>query len=284
MCGRYTTVTRIKAIEKRFNVKTEKPDLYVPNTNISHGNFAPVITNDRPEELQFFQFGFTPHWAKKPAYMINARAEGDFNKEDNPSYTGSMGIINKPMFRQSIRSKRCLVIADCFIEGPKKERLNKPYVLYLKDGMRPFAFAGIWDEWVNKETGEVLNSYAIITTVSNDLTQKIGHHRSPVIIPKEYEKEWISNDTGLSEVTQLLKPYPATFMNAYPIPPTIKSPLAEGPELLKPIGERIYKEYDYEIYQEIKLEGMGSTSARIRKNEDTLPPIVGPEGIQGELF
>ncbi|MGL1886919.1 MAG: SOS response-associated peptidase [Reichenbachiella sp.] len=283
MCGRYTTVTRINAIEKRFNVKAEKPELYIPNTNVSHGNFAPVITNEKPNELQFFQFGFTPHWADKPSFMVNARSEGEFNKADDPNYTGSMGIINKPMFRQSIRSKRCLVPADCFIEGPKKEKLNKPYVVYLKEGMRPFAFAGIWDEWINKETGEVLHSYAIITTVSNDVTQALGHHRSPVIIPQEYEKEWVSSDTELNEVTRLLQPYPSHLMNAYPIASTIKSPKAEGAELLKPIGERIYKEYDYEIYQEIKLEGMGSTSARVRKNQE-IPPDNEWKGIQGELF
>ena len=114
------------------------------------------------------------------------------------------------------------------------------------------------------------------------MTRKIGHHRSPVILPQEYEKEWIANDTGLDSVTQLLKPYPATLMNAYPISPAIKSPSAEGPELLKPTGERVYKEYDYEIYQEIKLEGMGSTTARARKNQAHLPG--GQEGIQGELF
>ena len=77
----------------------------------------------------------------------------------------------------------------------------------------------------------------------------------------------------------MLRPYPANRMNAYPISAAIKKPEAEGPELLKPTGERLYKEYDYEIYQEIKLEGMGSTSARVRKNQED-----DWKGTQGELF
>jgi putative SOS response-associated peptidase YedK len=274
MCGRYVTISKVKTLEKRFNVLAPKPFNYTPNTNISHGNFAPVITNENPEKLQLFQFGFTPSWAKKQTYIINARAEGDHNKSDDPNYAGAMGIIQKPMFRKAIRSQRCLVPADAFIEGPKIEKLNKPYLVYKRDGDRPFAFAGIWDEWTNTETGEVIPSFAIITTVSNSITQKIKHHRSPVILPKEWEREWIDSSISLSKVTEMLRPYPGEELNAYPISPEIKTPKQNGVHILQPIGERLVKEYDYNIYEEIKLEGMGMTSARQRKNE----------GEQGSLF
>lgn len=43
---------------------------------------------------------------------------------------GRMGISDKPSFRKPMRSKLCLVIADAFIEGSTKEKLNKPYVIY----------------------------------------------------------------------------------------------------------------------------------------------------------
>jgi putative SOS response-associated peptidase YedK len=66
------------------------------------------------------------------------------------------------MFRHAIRKQRCLVPADAFIEGPKKERLNKPYVVYANNIDRPFAFAGIWDRWVNKDTGEEVDSLPLL--------------------------------------------------------------------------------------------------------------------------
>ena len=275
MCGRYVTVTKLKAIEKRFNARAKQPELYQPNTNISHGEHAPVVTGERPNEIQFFQFGFTPSWAKKQFYMINARSEGDHNKEDDPKYSGEKGIVKKPMFRKAIRSQRCLVITDCFIEGPKKERLSKPYAVYLKDGQRPFALAGIWDTWIDPATGEIINSFAVITTTANELLQQIGHHRSPVILDPDEESAWIDPSLSLAEATSLLDPYPAKKMNAYPISPAIKNPRANGVDLLEPIGERIYPEYDYEIYSEIKLFGMGESRARERKKN---------EGEQGELF
>ncbi len=273
MCGRYVTISKLKAVEKRFNVTTPQPDLYAPNTNVSLGDFAPVITNKNPDQVHFFQFGFSPTWAKKQMYLFNARAEGDHNKTNDVRYTGAKGIINKPVFRQAIRSQRCLVVADAFFEGPQKEKLSKPYVVYMRKGVRPFAFAGLWDVWQNPETGDEINTFAIVTTVSNSVTQKIGHHRSPVILHPEDELAWLSNDLPLQDVTQLLQPFPGSEMNAYPVSPALKSPKANGTGLLKPVGERIFKEYDYEIYSELKLEGMGMTTARKRNLDDNNPTL-----------
>ena len=268
MCGRYVTVSKLSTIEKRFNVKATQPEQYHTNTNVSHGNLAPVITDQQPSALQFFQFGFTPSWAKKQFYMINARGEGDFNKENHPNYSGQKGIVNKPMFRKAIRSQRCLVVADAFIEGPKNEKLSKPYAVYLRDKKRPFSLAGIWDEWINQVTGEIVKSFAIITTVTNGVMDKIGHHRSPVVLHAEDEQRWINPQLPLNEVTSLLKPFPTEEMNAYPISNAIKNPRANGLELLDPIGERVFPEYEYKIDQDLKLYGMGESPARARKNEE----------------
>ena len=264
MCGRYVVISKLKTIEKRFNLLPSPEDLFGPLINISIGDSAPVITNELPNQLQMFQFGLTPFWAKKKTYFFNARSEGDHNKENDPNYLGAMGIISKPAFRSSIRKKRCLIIADAFIEGSKKEKLSKPYLIYKRNKKRPFALAGIWDNWVNKETGEISSSFAIITTVANELLQKIGHHRSPVIISEELEQTWLS-DAPLEQVTKMLHPYASDELNAYPISPEIKNPRNKHAELLKPIGQRIYPEYEYEIHSELKLEGMGMTTARKRK-------------------
>lgn len=268
MCGRYVNVSKIKAIEKRFNAQMKQPELYRVNTNISVGELAPVITQDTPADIKFLKFGFTPAWAKKQYYMFNARSEGDHNKENNPKYSGSKGILQKPMFRQAIRSKRCLVLADAFIEGPQKEKLSKPFLVYMKDGKRPFAMAGIYDDWVNQETGEIISSFAVITTTANDLLQRIGHHRAPVILEKGEESEWLDPNIPLGEVTSLLKPYPDEQLNAYPISTDIKNPRANSLELIQPTGERIFTEYDYEIYSDIKLFGMGEGRAKERRNDE----------------
>lgn len=256
MCGRYAIVQKLETLEKRFNVTIKHPEFdYQPNYNVSPGDYAPVIINKEPEFLQFFQFGLTPWWAKKPMYLFNARSEGDRNKENDPAYKGGKGIIHKRAFEEPIRSKRCLVIADCFIEGTIVEKLSKPYVVYLRE-RRPFALAGIWDKWVNKETGEVRESYSLITTTANELIQKLPHHRSPVILSESQERQWLK-DIPLNQVTGMLNPYPSEKMNAYPISTEIKHPAANGVHLLQPIGERVMPENDTGPVEGLERQGWG---------------------------
>lgn len=244
MCGRYILIQKAEVLEKRFNIRIPDAIHPEPSYNIAPGKYAPVITNEKPREIQMYRFGLTPSWAAGPNLIINARAEGDSNPDNDSRYRETKGIISKPEFRKPIYTQRCLVPADAFIEGTEKEKMDKPFLIYLRNKMRPFAFAGIWDQWTNPESGEIVSSFAIITTVANTLMLKIPHHRSPVILHQADEKKWISNDIPLAEVTSLLIPYPGELMNAYPIAPTIKNPKADDPGLIHPAGERLIPEYD----------------------------------------
>lgn len=269
MCGRYILVQKIETIEKRFNVKAVEGFEFRPSYNISPGSFAPVISSEDPKTLSLYQFGMTPFWAKKPMYLFNARAEGDSNQENDPAFKGAKGIISKPAFRKAIRSQRCLVIADAFIEGTVKEKLSKPFLVYLRDRERPFAFAGIWDLWVNQETGEMIRSFSIITTVANELLRKLPHHRSPVILHRKYEQDWLNDSLPLADVTRVLKPFPAELMNAYPIDPAVKNPRLDGAELIRPVGERLIAEHDISASQDVNPHGMG-TNKRTKDKGDYL--------------
>jgi len=120
MCGRFVQIVNIELFVTRFGVKKPSQISVQDNFNLTPGDLAYGITNDKPDELQAFQIGLTPKWAKKQMYLINARSEGDYNKEDDPNYSGELGIVNKPSFRTSIRSKRCLVIANGYFEAPKR--------------------------------------------------------------------------------------------------------------------------------------------------------------------
>jgi putative SOS response-associated peptidase YedK len=262
MCGRYILIQTLEYLEKRFEARAPEGVHFVPSYNVSPGKYAPVITNEKPREIQLYRFGLTPFWSSKANLFINARAEGDYNSDNDPRFTGAKGIISKPAFRKPIRSQRCLIPADAFIEGPEKEKLSKPYLVYLRNKVRPFAFAGIWDRWNNHETGEIISSFAIITTVANELLQMIPHHRSPVILHREQEKEWLSDNLTLSEVTSMLNPYPAAMMNAYPISPAIKSPYADEPGLIDPIGDRLVPEHGLSSGREVSAEGMGHRKKR----------------------
>lgn len=265
MCGRYVVVSKINEIEQRFDAGFIDPSGFHPHVNIGPGFRAPIITAKDPSKIELASFGLSPSWAKKRMYLFNARAEGDSNQTNDPHYRGSMGIIQKPSFRKPIRSQRCLVIANAYIEGPEKEKLSKPFLVYPEDSRRPFAFAGLFDDWLDQETGELIRTYSIITRPSNRITKAIGHHRSPVVLAEHEENKWLNQHVELSEVTEMLSHPEDRAFDAYPISPEIKSPRAAGVELIKPAGPPIIGKTKFEVDSEIKLYGMGSTTGRQRR-------------------
>lgn len=241
MPSRYIISTTPEAIESKFAIPPQSI-IVENNYNISPGQLAPVITNEKPYEIQLFKFGLTPFWAKSEMNLVNARAEGDSNSEDNPTFRGAAGIILKKAFRKPIRSQRCIVIASAFIEGSAPLGLLKPYLIYLRNHQNPFAMAGIWDSWMNPQTGFKENSFCIITTTANSLLRQIGTTRMPVILTDSEAKRWINTNTELSRITGMLNHYDSKLMNAYPIDPKIMNPLENDKQLIKPIGERVLTE------------------------------------------
>ena len=269
MCGRYVLVQSIEVLEKRFNITLPIHFDWSPNYNISPGQYAPVITSANPKELTLLRFGLTPFWSKKKMLIFNARAEGERNESNDVNYSGSIDIINRPSFRKPIRSQRCLVIADAFIEGSLKDGLDNPYLVFLKNKQRPFCFAGIYDIWKDPETLEEVRGFSIITTVANELLQKIPHHRSPVILKPGYEQMWLNPNTPLSDITKLLKPFPSELMNAYPIDKEIKNPKNNDKALILPKGSTLFAEQVIKSSKDLKLQGMGSRKQYTEQNWNT---------------
>jgi hypothetical protein len=62
----------------------------------------------------------------------------------------------------------------------------------------------------------------------------------------------------LTKITQMLYPYPSELMNAYPVAPTIKDYKNNYKELLNPIGERIYKEFEIQVSKKLIEKGWGN--------------------------
>lgn len=257
MCGRYILVQKLEQIAQRFEIDISDIPEYASSYNICPGQQSLVIANRGEPKMEMMRFGLTPFWSKKSMMLINSRSEGDRNKENDPKYRGAKNIITKPSFRKPIRSQRCLVIADAFIEGTTKEGLNKPYLVFLKNKQRPFAFAGIWDEWVDPKTGNVITGFSIITTTPNELMQKLPHHRSPVILRPYQEKAWLNNSTPLTDVTAMLNSYASNEMNAYPISDKVKNVENNEADVIQPLGDLVDNEIVTQVNSEFLKLGFG---------------------------
>jgi putative SOS response-associated peptidase YedK len=225
MCGRYALID-LKALRKSDVLQLELfPKDLVPRYNIAPSQQVPVVLNRDPRTLQHARWGLIPSWAKDASIghrMINARAET---------------VAQKPAFRRLFQRQRCLVPADGFYEWRRVGTHNVPYRLTLKPEA-PFAFAGLWDTWVDPATQIPVTSCTIITTNANSLVKAI-HDRMPVILKPGDEPAWLRSDLAPDEALALLGSYPAARMRAQEISPLVNSPRNEGPEVLAGPGRPV---------------------------------------------
>jgi len=172
-----------------------------------------AYTNEKPFEPRLLNWGLIPHWVKteKDAKnicnkTINARGET---------------IFEKPSFRDSAKYKRCVIPIDGFYEHHHFNGNKYPYYVCHKQ-TEPLNLAGLWSEWTNKDTGEVINSCSIITTKANLLMAKIHNNpklseaRMPVIFPECKEDEWL-NLTDPKKLKQLMIPFNDAELKAHTV-------------------------------------------------------------------
>ena len=143
---------------------------------------TPVIAHNQPSLIQPFTWGLIPFWSKDDTirqYTLNAKIET---------------LAEKPSFKGAVNN-RCPVIADGFYEwqwlDPKGKNKQKYLITLPNDEL--FAFGGLWSEWVNKDTGEIMHTYSIVTTQANELMSEIHNSkkRMPVILKPENESDWL---------------------------------------------------------------------------------------------
>ena len=105
--------------------------------------------------------------------------------------------LTKASFRSSLNN-RCLVLSDGFYEWQWLDDKGKQKLKFLitRPNEEAFAFAGLWNDWVDKSTGEIIKTYTIITTAANELMAKIHNNkkRMPFILSNEIEEAWLQGE------------------------------------------------------------------------------------------
>jgi putative SOS response-associated peptidase YedK len=204
MCGRYRLSRAEKDIAEHFDIPDEVE--WSPRYNIAPAQRVAVVRQnpERPvRQFSTMRWDLIPSWAKDANVgykMINARAET---------------VAEKPAFRESFKSRRCLIPADGFYEWKKEGKSKQPFNFGMRDDSL-FAFAGIWDRWKNPQ-GEVIETCSILTTTPNALLADV-HDRMPVILSIDHYDLWL--DPGLKNtdaLREMLRPYEPSLMKRYPV-------------------------------------------------------------------
>ena len=223
MCGRFTLTTPTETIASLF------PGLLLndakPRFNIAPTQLIACVRQDANKEYETatLRWGLVPFWAKDlkiGARMINARAET---------------VGEKPAYRSAFKKRRCVVLADGYIEWKKVDDGKQPYHITMNQGDLAFAMAGLWETWTDKSNGEVVESCTVITTDASPSLNEI-HDRMPVILDREQFGFWLDNEFFDNDKLQsMLTPMADGLMNAQAISRQVNHVRNDDPACLDPV-------------------------------------------------
>ena len=181
-------------------------------------------------------------WGFLPGYVKTREAAEKFRK----GYMDESGKFRPPIitlnavgeeilfpnkiYRDAALHRRCLVLSTGFFEWrhifpigkkglPLKTAVKYPYHVTVKDA--PYFFiAGIWQPWTDRQTGEHVDTFSIVTTRANALMEQVHNSkkRMPVILTEDLAWEWLMENPDEKRITEIAGfQYPAQQMQAISI-------------------------------------------------------------------
>lgn len=224
MCGRYTLVSPVEAVQSLFDLPGSLSALH-PRFNMAPTQDGPVVrvraeTGER--EFSVMRWGLLPPFASDLSFgsrLINARSE-----------TAAV----KPSFRRAFRKQRCLVVADGFYEWKAEGGVKRPHHFTLRDG-GPFGMAGLWESWRPSEDADQVESFTILTCDANADVGPI-HHRMPVILKPESFSLWLGEGpvaVSGEELQAILRPFPDGGIATREVSTRVNSPAHDDPDCLQ---------------------------------------------------
>lgn len=218
MCNRYTPPKELE-IERAWHIGRQNPVRWWDDVLFPRGQGA-FIRRARDDvgysrELVVGQWGLIPWFAKEPKLKYptnNARSE---EMADKASYKLPWA-----------RGQRCIIPAADFDEPNWESGKNVWWRFRRADG-HPWGLAGLWNTWTDKATGEVHESYTMLTinADAHPLMSRM-HKPDPKLGPDQQDKrsvipiELSDVDTWLAgtqaEAAALLRLAPVEIFEAGP--------------------------------------------------------------------
>ena len=199
-------------LENRYGATLIDPDKYRPSYYYHAFGLPeiPAICSGNNSEIQLLKWGLVPSWTRsiEDANVIRYKT---FNAR-------SESIDKKPSFSFSFVSRRCIIPVKGFFEWQHAERKRFPwYIFHYEDEI--LSIAGLYDEWIETNTGSVLSTFSIITAEVNELMSEIHNSakRMPVILDSSEETAWLDLSTPIDDVHRLLKPCASEILKAHTI-------------------------------------------------------------------
>jgi putative SOS response-associated peptidase YedK len=221
MCGRFALVPKSNQVKYQFNLDEDFD--FNPRYNIAPGSKVLFLCAPDSSAVKALNlhWGLIPFWAKDKKIsgsLANARAET---------------IFEKPAFRQSIKSKRGIMVMSGFYEWHTDQGVKQPFY-FKQQNDSLLAVAAIWDSWQSEH--EIIHSCCLITTSANALMKSI-HQRMPVILSKAEQKVWMNNqECNTLQLMELMHPYRPDDLTCYPVTTAMSNSRYESDQAIIPLN------------------------------------------------
>jgi putative SOS response-associated peptidase YedK len=223
MCGRFVGFTSLEALKEQFPIDVAHVDVVASYNVAPSQEILAIACYEGKNHLVRFHWGLVPSWAKDVSIgnkLINARSET---------------IATKPSFRSAFKRRRCLIPANGFYEWKKTNGAKQPVFLTLPHG-KPFAFAGLWETWHDKEKETVYRSCTIITREASASMMPI-HHRMPVILKPAAFDAWLNPENrDVESLQEIIQNQIHTELKAVPVSKQVNSVKNNRPENIRPVS------------------------------------------------
>ncbi|WP_420150225.1 SOS response-associated peptidase [Spirosoma sp.] len=233
MCFHKSLNVTAQQLEERYDATLPESTQFQPVYHANAYQFPtwPIVTHQEPERFQMMHWGLIPHWVKTYDDAMEARTRTINARSET--------IYEKPSFRSAAQAgKRCLIPVTGFYEWHTIGSKKFPFYINAKD-QEIASIAGLWDEWPDPDSGELIRTYTLLTTEANPLLAAIHNskERMPCLLTQKAEQAWLHDDLSEEDALHLLaRQYPASKMHSYSISKRItsrKEP-SDVPEVLEP--------------------------------------------------
>jgi len=214
MCGRFSLSKReLVEISSFLDAVVDPADaaLYKPRYNVAPSDTCFIARTDGgARKLVRAAWGFPGAPVHGEKLVINARAET---------------VAERPMFREALQHRRCVVPADGFFEWTGGKRDRRP-IWYHAPGGQLILFAGLWEPRTDGTP-----AFTIVTTDANTLIAP-AHDRMPVVLGRADADAWLAGPR-----VDLLRPAPDGALDATPVSSRVNAVENDDPACLEPSTE-----------------------------------------------
>lgn len=244
MCGRFAITLPPEAVRTYFQY-VEQPN-FPARANIAPTQPVPIVHAARDQQgvarhFSLMRWGFLPTFVKDPKdypLVINARAES---------------AAEKPSFRNALRRRRCLFVADGFYEWQRADgKALRPFLIRRQD-RQPLGMAGLYETWIGPD-GEEVDTACVLTTSANGVMSAV-HDRMPVLLEREQFDLWLSPDErDTPEAAQMMRPAREDMLDLLEIGPAVNKVSNDGLWIQEPFDPNAPREVPAPVKKERKVK------------------------------